>query len=98
MDAEIAASPMLTPYIMVIEGATQQYFVVAEKQIVAEVNKFDVAITARFAVYYMFDVQYPKESMNTMLFIERFILGIITGPMLSKTVLGTVSDIQKVKV
>ena len=49
MDAEIAASPMLTPYIMVIEGATQQYFVVAEKQIVAEVNKFDVAITALFA-------------------------------------------------
>ena len=46
----------------------------------------------------MFDVQYPKESMNTMLFIEKFILGTITGPMLSKTVLGTVSDIQKVKV
>ena len=58
MDAEIAASPMLTPYIMVVEGATQQYFVVAEKQIVAEVNTFDVAITALFAVYYMFDVQY----------------------------------------
>lgn len=93
MDDEIQLSPT-TPHII---HFNQQFFVVAEKQIIVEVNTFPKAISALFACYYVFDIAYPKQCLNTLLFLERFLFGIVTGPKLSKTVIGVISDIQKIK-
>ena len=94
MDDELRSSPVTTPYVMVFE---QQFFVVAERQIIVEVNSFAKAMSALFACYYTFDIAYPKQCLNSLLFLERFMFGIMTGPKLSKTVVGVISDIQKIK-
>ena len=93
MDDELRSSPVTTPYVMVFE---QQFFVVAERQIIVEVNSFAKAMSALFACYYTFDIAYPKQCLNSFLFLERFMYGIVTGPKLSKTVVGVISDIQKI--
>lgn len=92
MDDELCSSPVTTPYVMLFE---QQFFVVAERQIIVEVNSFAKAMSALFACYYTFDIAYLKQCLNSLLFLERFMFGIVTGPKLSKTVVGVISDIQK---
>ena len=92
MDDELRSSPVTTPYVMLFE---QQFFVVAERQIIVEVNSFAKAMSALFACYYTFDIAYSKQCLNSLLFLERFMFGIVTGPKLSKTVVGVISDIQK---
>ena len=47
--------------------------------------------------YYVFDIAYPKQCLNTLLFFERFMFGIVTGPKVSKTLVGVIRDIQKIK-
>ncbi len=96
MDSVIANSTIATPYIIHFMGS-QQFFVVAEKLLITEVDSFPQAMSALFACYYIFDISYPKECNTTMLFLERFMLGIVTGPKLPKTAVGTISDIQKIK-
>ena len=53
------------------------------------------AIVALVSLYYVFDIAYPKTCSNTLLFLERFVFRITTGPSLSKTLIGTISDIEK---
>ena len=72
-----------------------QFFLVAEKELLAELPSLYKAIVALIAVYYVFDIAYPTPCMNTLSFMERFLLGITNGTKLSKTLVGTISDIDK---
>lgn len=47
------------------------------------------------ACYYTFNIEYPKQIMNTLLFIERYLLGMTTGPRKSPLALQTVSVVNK---
>ena len=53
MDDELRSSPVTTPYIV---HFGQQFFAVAERQIIVEVNSFAKAMCALFACYYVFDI------------------------------------------
>ena len=68
MDDELRSSPVTTPYIV---HFGQQFFAIAERQIIVEVNSFAKAMCALFACYYVFDIAYPKQCLNTLLFFER---------------------------
>ncbi len=73
-----------------------QFFLVAEKELLAELPSLYKAIVALIAVYYVFDIAYPTPCMmNTLFFMERFLLGITTGTKFNKTLVGTISDIDK---
>ncbi len=98
MDSVIVNSTITTPYTIRFMGS-QQFLVVAEKLLITKVDSFPQAMSALFACYYIFDISYmyPKECNTTMLFLERFMLGIVNGPKLPKTAIGTISDIQKIK-
>jgi len=94
MDSVITISPIHTPYLL---HFGKQFFVIVEKEVVLEVTDFSRAMSALFACYYIFDISYPKECIITLLFLERFMFNIVNGPKLSKTAIGVISDIQKIK-
>lgn len=92
MDSVITISPIHTPYLL---HFGKQIFVIVEKEVVLEVTDFSRAMSALFACYYnIFDISYPKECL---LFLECFMFNIVNGPKLSKTAIGVISDIQKIK-
>ena len=87
-----------TPYIGILgEDITKvsSFTIIVERQAVVTVNNFRKAILALMACYYTFNIQYPKEVTNTLLFIERYLLGVTTGPRISTSALQTVSAITK---
>ena len=97
MESAIATSELATPYVVHFGEADsgQQFFVVCEKVLVTEAGSFIEAMVALMAVYYIFDIAYPKACTNTLLFVEKFLLKITTGPQISQASMRTVSDIQK---
>ncbi len=49
-----------------------QFFLVVEKELLAELPSLYKAIVALIAVYYVFDIAYPTPCMmNTLFFMER---------------------------
>ena len=63
-----------TPYIGCIGENmidTTEFTIIAERLSVTTVTDFRKAIIALTATYYTFNIQYPKEVGNTLLFIER---------------------------
>ena len=72
-----------------------QFFLVAEKELLAELPSLYKAIVALIAVYYFFDIAYSTPCINTLSFMERFLLGITNGTKFNKTLVGTISDIDK---
>jgi len=67
---------------------------VVEKAILLDVNSIVKAILAMIGCYYSFDIQYPKHWNACLLFIEKKLLGIKSGPPFTKIQLGTISDIE----
>lgn len=95
----MAATALPTPYVLQCgrQGDDdQQFFVICESQVILEVSTLTDAIVALFASYYVFDIEYPKACLNTLHFIERFILK-LPGTQVAKASLGTISDIYKMK-
>jgi len=58
-------------------------------------NDFKKALIALIASYYAFNIKYPKEATNTLLFIERYLLGILSGQRMSSAATQAVSAIDK---
>ena len=49
------------------------------------------------AIYFVYDIVYAKECANTLLFIEKKIMGIKCGPTkFTQSLLGVVSDIENI--
>lgn len=89
-------SEIATPYMLYCDF--NQIFVAAERSILFEVNSIYQALLSVMGLYYAFDIQYPSNCCNTLLFIEKFILMITSGAEFTKSILGTVTDIKNVKI
>ena len=59
-----------------------------------DVNSILKAVIAMIGCYYSFDIVYLKHWNACLLFIEKKILGIKSGPSFTKVQLGTISDIE----
>ncbi len=81
---------------LIIESGSM-YFVVVEKEMY-EVDSFFEALCALIGLYYVFDIEYPRTCLGTLLFLEKFIFKISSGPELPKSIVGIVSDILNVTV
>ena len=75
-----------------------EYTIIAERLPVTTVTDFRKAIIALIATYYSFNIQYPKEVGNTLLFIERHLLGITTGQRMAAAATQTISAIDKMAI
>lgn len=58
----------ICPYTLYLDGI----------QVLTEDSSMDIyAMSALMSLYFVFAVQYPKELINTLIVIERFVLGIM---------------------
>lgn len=88
----MVVDPVTSPYI--IRCNEMQYYIIAEKVMYMEVGSFYKALMSILALYYVYDLVYPKQCQNTLLFLEKFIFEISSGPKLSGAALATVTDIK----
>ena len=57
-----------TPYLIQFGSGDMQFFLVAEKELLAELPSLYKAIVALIAMYYVFDIAYPTPCMMNTLF------------------------------
>ena len=72
----------------------QQLFIVVERKVLFELQSFSQALVSLIALYFVFDLAYPKPCSNTLLFVQKMILKVSSSDKLSKCLLGTISDIK----
>ena len=72
----------------------KQYFIVVENNLYCEVNSLAKAFSALFAIYYVYDIAYPKQCSNSCLFIERFLFALKGPQQLTQTAIGTIASIE----
>ena len=68
----------------------------AEKEIFLDVEDILKAIIILIGLYYIFDIVYPKQWNNCLLFIEKKLFGITSGPNFSPLQAGVISDIENI--
>jgi len=72
----------------------KQYFIVVKSNFYCEVNNLAKAYSALFAIYYVYDIAYPKQCSNSCLFIERFLLALKGPQKLTHTAIGIIASIE----
>lgn len=72
-----------------------QFQIVVEKVILCSVTSFSKALVCLFAVYYVFDMAYPKECKNSLLFLEKDLLKLTNTDKMSTSALAAVSSMDK---
>ena len=94
---EIEKRNIAAPYIIQAGPANaRQYFLVAENIVYVEVDDFLQAVAAVVGLYYVYNVVYPKQWNNCLLFMEKKLLGITSGPSINALPAGVISDIEKI--
>ena len=82
-----------TPYI--IQAGPANAILVAENCIYVEVDELLQALAAVIGLYYVYNIAYPKQWSNCLLFIENKLLGITSGPSISALPAGVISVIER---
>ena len=72
-----------------------QYRVITEKVVLCSVGSFPKAILSLFAAYYVFDMAYPIQCRNTLLYMSKFILKLSCLDKLTSSALAAISTMEK---
>lgn len=72
-----------------------QYLIVVEREVLYSVDDFRKATLCIFMCYYIFDMSYPREVINTLLYLEKALLELPNLQKLSASALAAVSDMDK---
>lgn len=75
-----------------------EYTIIVERQPIVTLEDFRKAIVALIACYYTFNIEYPKEIGNTLLYIEKYLLGINTGKRMKPAATQVISAIEKMAI
>ncbi len=73
----------------------EQYLVVVEKLVLFSMNDFHKALFSLFATYYVFDMAYPRECRNTLLYLERALFKLSNKEKLSSGAIAAISAMDK---
>ena len=68
-----------------------QYLIVVEKGVLCSITSFSKALLCLFMCYYIFDMAYPKEIANTLLFLENDLLNLPNLQKLSASSVAAIS-------
>ena len=97
IENQISQRATTAPYIIQAgPSEARQYFIIAEKEVFVDVDDIIKAIIALTGLYYIFDIVYPKQWSNCLLFIEKKLFGITSGPNFSPVQAGVISDIENI--
>ena len=73
----------------------EQYLLVVEKLVFCSMTDFHKALLSLFACYYVFDMAYPRECKNTLLYLEKALLKLSNSDKLSSGALAAISAMDK---
>ena len=77
LDKEVTNLRENHPYIaLVIGGASLQTFLTAERQILEPLKKGSTTLISLIAVYFTFNMIYPKQLYPILISLQRFVLDI----------------------
>ena len=79
------------------ESTAAQYFVIVEQSVLCELPSFQAALYIMFSAYYVFNLAYPRQSKNTLQFLQDFVLGSPDSFKRTATYLAVSSDINRFK-
>ena len=71
------------------------YSILVENVVVAETSDFVQAFALLLGAFYVFNLEYPKKLEATLLFFQKFILGISDRSKLPSKVLTWMSNLKK---
>lgn len=81
------------PYILLEMGSGSfQLFIITEQKIFRESTSFIDAVKDLFAVYYVFDIAYPKPLYPVLLFLQRYVLNIKDSQLIPPSVTRLLSS------
>ena len=69
----------------------EQYLIVVEKSVVADVTTLWKAVAILITWYYIVDIVYPTECLNAYLFVEKALLNLPLSAKLSNSALQCIS-------
>ena len=81
--------------VMISSPSKNQFFVIAENEILGEYPCFQDALFFCFAAYYVFHVEYPSQAKNILYFFQDFVVRHPDSHNRSGTYLATTSDIKR---
>ena len=70
----------------------KQYEIIVEKMVLLSVNRFSKALVCLIGAYYVFDMAYPRECKNSLLFLEKFLLKLPSSEKMSASVIAALTD------
>ena len=73
------------------------YSILVENVVVAEASDFVQALALLLGAFYVFNVEYPKTFEATLLFPQKFILGISERSKLPSKVLALMSNVKRAR-
>ena len=98
-DVDAANSGIITPYNIIIQAgrptAIVQFFLIVEKQVFIEVDRFLDALVALVAIYYVFNIVYPPACGNILHFLEKKLFDTKSSAKFPPSVHRRVSDIEQ---
>ena len=96
LDKEVMNLRENHPYIaLVIGGASLQTFLTAERQILEPLKKGSTTLISLIAVYFTFNMTYPKQLYPILILIQRFVLGIQDKQVVPNSLTKVMSSLDK---
>lgn len=71
------------------------FLVVVERKLFIATEHYTGALIYLFAAYYMFNIQYPQLAYAVLIFIQRYILGIVDTQNIPKTIQQAVTVMKR---
>ena len=59
---------------VIISEGTEEYFILCEQKVLCKVESLKVAIFITLAAYFCFNLEYPRDSKNVILFLQDYVL------------------------
>ena len=72
-----------------------QYFISVEQRVLCQVPNLQQALFIMFSSFYVFHLEYPKQTKNAMFFFQDYVLSQPDSLKRPGTYLGFMSDIKK---
>ena len=96
----VASSPPTrnAPWIgeFVVEDGDSVYFIFVEQKVLCSVNSFAKSLYIWFSLFYIFNLEYDKNTKDISLFLQEFVFGLPSSDRnKSSTYLSVSTDIQR---
>ena len=88
----------MSPFLIFIEdsqGRVDRIYIAGEKRVLMELDNIVAAVSCLMFMYYVCNLEYPKECFNTFLFLQRTVLKVFDCVKVPTKVLLFLNELYK---